>query len=122
MAQSPDLVLDLAVRRVPSGVCDPFGLGFIRLQVFHQEFVELVQEDITQEWAEYTSYNVAKNAVEFSTSIPRAQLRPSYGAGFLGAPLNMVEPDDIPIERERGGRHGMSRTENDQGAGSQRHV
>lgn len=48
----------------------------------------------------YTSYNVAKNVVEFSTSIPRAQLRPGYGAGFLGAPLNMVEPGDIPRERE----------------------
>jgi hypothetical protein len=70
----------------------------------------------------YTSYNVAKNVVEFSTSIPREQLRPSYGAGFLGAPLTMVKPDDIPKERERGGRHGTSRTEHDQDAGGQRLV
>ena len=71
---------------------------------------------------QYTSYNVAKNVVEFSTSIPRDQLRPGYGVGFMGAPLTMVKPDDIPTERERGGRHGTSRTEHDQGAGGQRHV
>jgi hypothetical protein len=40
----------------------------------------------------------------------------------LGAPLTMVEPDDSPTERERGGRHGTSRPECDQDAGSQRHV
>jgi hypothetical protein len=26
--------------------------------------------------------------LEFSTSIPRTQLRPGYGDGFLGAPLH----------------------------------
>ena len=35
----------------------------------------------------YTSYKVANMLVEFSTSIPRTQLRPGYGDGFLGAPL-----------------------------------
>src|SRR5882724_9358266 len=77
---------------------------------------------VSARWGHYTSYKVAKNVVEFSTSIARAQLRPGYGAGFLGAPLNMVEPDDIPRERERGGRHGTSRTDHDQGAGNQRPV
>ena len=72
--------------------------------------------------AAYTAYKVAKNVVEFSMSIPRAQLRPSYGAGFLGAPLTMVKPDDIPTEREQGGRHGTSRTEHDQDSGDQRLV
>jgi hypothetical protein len=81
-----------------------------------------MQVDVGQKRAYYTSYNVAKNVVEFSTSIPRAQLRPGYGAGFLGAPLNVVKPDAIPTERERGGRHGTSRTETDQGARGQRHV
>ncbi|MBI3330155.1 MAG: hypothetical protein HYZ81_26035 [Nitrospinae bacterium] len=79
-------------------------------------------EDIGHHRADYTSYNVAKNVVEFSISIPRDQLRPGYGAGFLGAPLTVVKPDDIPTERERGGRHGTSRPETDQGAGGQRPV
>ena len=81
-----------------------------------------VQVEVREPGRAYTSYNVAKNVVEFSTSIPREQLRPSYGAGFLGAPLTMVKPDDIPKERERGGRHGTSRTEHDQDAGGQRLV
>jgi hypothetical protein len=85
-------------------------------------FFEAVQRDIGQQGGYYTSYNVAKNVVEFSMSIPRAQLRPSYGAGFLGAPLTMVKPDDIRTEREQGGRHGTSRTEHDQDAGDQRLV
>jgi hypothetical protein len=87
-----------------------------------QFFIEFVQQQIRQQRRKYTSYNVAKNVVEFSISIPREQLRPGYGAGFLGAPLKLVKPDDIPTERERGGRHGTSRTEKDQGAGGQRHV
>ena len=87
-----------------------------------QPFGQSIKGDIRQQGAVYTSYNVAKNVVEFSTSIPREQLRPGYGAGFLGAPLNMVKPDDIPIERERGGRQGTSRPAHDQGAGGQRHV
>jgi hypothetical protein len=35
----------------------------------------------------YTSYKVANLPIEFSRSIPRAQLRPGYGDGFRGAPL-----------------------------------
>lgn len=83
---------------------------------------QFAQVHVGQERAQYTSYKVAKNVVEFSTSIPRAQLRPGDGAGFLGAPLHMVEPGDLPRERARGGRHGPSRPEHDQGAGTQRPV
>ena len=83
-----------------------------------QLLVQTIPQQICQQGRHYTSYNVTKNVVEFSTSIPREQLRPGYGAGFLGAPLHMVEPDDVPRERERGGRHGMSRTEHDPDAGS----
>ena len=36
----------------------------------------------------YTPYKVANLVLEFSTSIPRTQLRPGYGDGFLGAPLH----------------------------------
>jgi retron-type reverse transcriptase len=37
----------------------------------------------------YSSYKVANPLLEFSTSIPRTQLRPSSGEGFLGAPLQL---------------------------------
>jgi hypothetical protein len=66
----------------------------------HPQVEDIVQIAVGQQRAHYTSYKVAKNVVEFSTSIPRKQLHPSYGAGFLGAPLTMVKPDDIPRERE----------------------
>jgi hypothetical protein len=44
----------------------------------------------------YTSYKVANMLVEFSTNIPRTQLRPGYGDGFLGAPLHTVPPQQPP--------------------------
>jgi len=46
----------------------------------------------------HASYNGAKRVVElqFSTSIPRAQLRPGYGAGFQGAPLACSSPPPHP--------------------------
>src|SRR5262249_39940552 len=96
--------------------------GDVRIVPLHPPIEGIVQEEIGQQRRVYTSYNVAKNVVEFSMSIPRAELRPSYGAGFLGAPLTMVKPDDIRTEREQGGRHGTSRTEHDQDAGDQRLV
>ena len=70
----------------------------------------------------YTSCKVAKNVVAFSTSIPREELRPGYGAGCLGAPLTRVKPDDVPTKRKRGGRHGPSRPEPVHDAGDQRRV
>jgi hypothetical protein len=48
---------------------------------------ETVQSDVRQQWRRYTSYKVANLPIEFSRSIPRAQLRPGYGDGFRGAPL-----------------------------------
>lgn len=70
-----------------------------------------MQIQVGQQGRDYTSYNVAKNIVEFSTSIPREQLRPGYGTGFLGAPLTRMKPGDVTSEREQGGHHGTSRTE-----------
>src|SRR2546430_7164350 len=63
----------------------------------------------TQLWHRYTSYKVANFLVEFSTSIPRTPLRPSYGDGFLGAPLHMVRPPESP-PGERGGQRGTTST------------
>jgi len=35
----------------------------------------------------HASYNSAKKALEFTVAIPRAELRPRYGDGFAGAPI-----------------------------------
>jgi RNA-directed DNA polymerase len=92
--------------------------GYLEQWQYHRTYSGIPQGGVLT----LPTINVAKNVVEFSTSIPREQLRPGYGAGFLDAPLQMVKPDDIPTERERGGRQGTSRTASDQGAGGQRHM
>jgi hypothetical protein len=48
---------------------------------------ETVQCEVRQQRRRYTSYKVANLPIEFSRSIPRVQLRPGYGDGFRGAPL-----------------------------------
>ena len=63
----------------------------------------VVQIHIGQDGGAYTSYKVANFLVEFSTSIPRTQLRPSYGDGFLGAPLQSRRPLQNPAPQEQGG-------------------
>jgi len=42
---------------------------------------------VCQGWTDYTSYKVANVPRAFSRSIPRVQLRPGYGDGLRGAPL-----------------------------------
>src|SRR5437867_1518140 len=68
-----------------------FSLVKFLLFLFH-EFIEFMKVDICKNGGDYTSYKVANMVLEFSTSIPRRQLRPSYGDGFLGAPLHTVPP------------------------------
>jgi len=58
-----------------------------RYELRFDVLVQPIQHDITQNGAAYTSYKVANLPIEFSRSIPRAQLRPGYGDGFRGAPL-----------------------------------
>src|SRR5215813_11763904 len=70
----------------------------------------------------YTSYKVANLPIEFSTSIPRTQLRPGYGDGFLGAPLQSVPPRERPSPRVQGGHRGTSRTHRQHNPGSAYHV
>jgi hypothetical protein len=48
------------------------------------------------------SNNVAKLPVEYSISIPRGQLRPGYGDGFAGAPVNLQVVPCGARERDRG--------------------
>jgi hypothetical protein len=88
----------------------------------HPRIERVMHEEVRPHGAQYTSYKVAKNVVECATSSPREALRPGYGAGFLGAPLTLVKPDDVPTKRERGGRHGTSRPEHVHDAGDQRRV
>src|SRR5262245_52207016 len=70
----------------------------------------------------YTSYKVANLPIEFSTSIPRIQLRPGYGDGFLGAPLQSVPPRERPSPRVQGGPRGTSRTHRQPNPGGAHHV
>src|SRR2546421_8786665 len=58
-----------------------FSLVEFLLLLFHV-FVELMEVDIGKNGGDYTPYKVANFLVEYSTSIPRTQLRPSYGDGF----------------------------------------
>jgi hypothetical protein len=102
----------------PAGLAAPAG----RDPCLNPPVAGLVPIDVGQDGGTDPSDNVAKTGVECSTRSPRAQLRPGSGAGCFGAPLHVVTPDDLPTERERGGRHGTSRTEPDQDAGGQRHV
>ena len=56
----------------------------------------------------YAPNNVA-NMVEFSVSVPREELRPGYGHGFLGAPLTEKSLDK-PTQQDRGEECGKSKS------------
>jgi hypothetical protein len=46
--------------------------------------------------------NVAKNVIDFSIAIPRERLRPNYGDGFRGAPLDASQSSQGRIDQNRG--------------------
>jgi hypothetical protein len=77
---------------------------------------------VGQKRRQYTSYKVANMVLEFSTSIPRAQLRPGYGDGFLGAPLQTGVLPEQPPSQPRGGRRGTSSPPTSPHAGDSHHV
>src|SRR5262245_34243353 len=81
-----------------------------------------LQEYIRHHGREYTSYKVANLPIEFSTSIPRTQLRPGYGEGFLGAPLQRVPSRERPAPRGQGDPRGTSRTHRQHNPGGAHHV
>src|SRR5262245_40437206 len=56
------------------------------------------------------SYNIAKQPLEFSTSIPRERLRASYGQGFRGAPLQSDTSTGRSSQNRPGGHRGTTRT------------
>src|SRR5262245_24452629 len=98
-----------------------FQFGDMQVVGFHI-LVHFVEVYVGQKWTYYTSYKVANMLVEFSTSIPRTQLRPGYGDGFLGAPLQMGPALEHPTPREQGEQRGSSTTPSQQTPGGAPHV
>ena len=105
-------LLVLAFERSPAGV-------WVRLAEYP---FQAIQRHIGKDGRAYTSYKVANFLVEFSTSIPRTQLRPGYGDGFLGAPLQSGAPRDRPSPREQGGQRGTSSPHPQHNPGGAHHV
>jgi hypothetical protein len=62
-----------------------------------------VQEEIEQQRPEYAANNVAKRPLEFFIRLPREQLRPTYGQGFHGAPLQTDTEESCPQTIRAGG-------------------
>jgi hypothetical protein len=52
--------------------------------------LQTVQSHVGQQGGEHAANNVAKRPLEFFIRLAREQLRPTYGQGFHGAPL---QPD-----------------------------
>ena len=61
-----------------------------------------MQVDVGEDGTDYAPNDVAKNVLEFSIDISREQLRPKYGDGFRGAPLDTSRSNQHPPERNRG--------------------
>jgi hypothetical protein len=51
------------------------------------ELIERMQVQISEHRTKHAANNVAKRPLEFFIRLPREQLRPTYGQGFRGAPL-----------------------------------
>ena len=62
-----------------------------------------MQEDITQHRGTHAPNNVAKRPLEFFIRLPREQLRPTYGQGFRGAPLQTDTEEYRPQTIRAGG-------------------
>jgi hypothetical protein len=55
----------------------------------------------------YAPNNIAKRVLDFSTTVSRERLRPQYGDGFAGAPLEQdrgVKPDEERRKAQEIGR------------------
>ena len=58
--------------------------------------VKLIKEQSGQQRGERAPNNVAKRSVEFFVRLAREQLRPTYGQGFRGAPLQTDTEEPRP--------------------------
>ena len=83
---------------------------------------DLMQEQVGQQWCRYTPNKVAKSLLEFSTSIARNQLRPSYGDGFLGAPIQIGLRQQTPTPPAQGDARGSSKPSTSKDAGDSHHI
>ncbi len=63
----------------------------------------IVQEEIKQQRPEHAANNVAKRPLEFFIRLAREQLRPTYGQGFRGAPLQTDTEESRPQTIRAGG-------------------
>jgi hypothetical protein len=74
-----------------------------------------MEVDIRQQGRDNPSNNIAKTVIDFSITIPREQLRPGYGDGFGGAPLDPAGSSQCRTARNRGVRQNEpSKAEEDQ--------
>ena len=64
--------------------------------------VEFVEIDVCQDGTYNSSNNIAKNVIDFSIAIPRERLRPNYGDGFKGAPLDTFQSSRGTVDQNRG--------------------
>ena len=65
--------------------------------------VQSVQVDIHQHGTHHAANNVAKRPLEFFIRLAREQLRPTYGQGFQGAPLQPDTEASRPQQIRAGG-------------------
>jgi hypothetical protein len=81
-------------------------------RVFKPGIDDMVCKYICQYRADYTSNNVAKLPLEFSSLIEREGLKVSYGEGFGGAPLRLL-PAGHGVTTGAGERRDEQATEQD---------
>ena len=84
--------------------------------------LQAVERQICKAGTDYTSNKVAQSLLEFSTSIPRTQLRPSYGEGFLGAPIQIGVRQKAPTPPAQGDARGSSKSSPPSNPGNAHHV
>jgi len=64
--------------------------------------LQAMERHVCQHWRKHPSHNSAKKALEFTIAIPRAELRPQYGSGFAGAPIEqrgITRARQAPVRR-----------------------
>jgi hypothetical protein len=77
---------------------------------------------IGERGARYAANNVANRPLEFSISIARESLRPSYGQGFRGAPLQTDTEGQRSQTVRLGGRRAKSKQTRSDTSGGAEHV
>lgn len=76
-----------------------------------------MERHIQEQRGGHSSHNLAKRVFEFSVEIPRHHLRPCYGEGFHGAPVDHERVKASAARREDGGDHDPADAEGSECAG-----